>query len=437
MSRANIDRLLKEAYAIADDNFARKGVDSSKQEVVVTRANLRNAFKEAFNKEHRKEFPDSHNPFEGDDSVFNKAASAAMKELRNYLERGGTSGELRSGTRDKIVFHQNSAVQTPFTLLKSAGIKVLQRELAKHNKKPLSPQQQLEIRKGIERLHTNTTVGTARLAYVLKFMETDPKASAFFATRFYKSLADKYGEVTTQYQIIDKAGQKSIKSIHRVSLYLAPRSKNFPGSESNDWRKIRPVLEKKLSQWLRSKDIANTPGSDTETQAGKKKAEHALMQAIKPAKYVKVTSDAKKPKKRNRASQKVISKPRKTKSSVATVPVADYVSQVEKENPAIEFKALIPVLNSMLPNTVKENMGLPRLVNRTGRFADSARIVDITKTPKGYPSIAYTYQRAPYGTFELGGRQGSTDRDPRNLIDTSIRQLVSAELAGRFFTRRV
>ncbi len=101
------------------------------------------------------------------------------------------------------------------------------------------------------------------------------------------------------------------------------------------------------------------------------------------------------------------------------------------------FEMLIGVLNSKLPQVVAKNMGPPRLAFRTGRFARSTRITDIATTGKGFPSVGYTYMRGPYETFEVGNRQGSTDRDPRKLIDLSIREIAAEYAIGRFFTRRV
>ena len=101
------------------------------------------------------------------------------------------------------------------------------------------------------------------------------------------------------------------------------------------------------------------------------------------------------------------------------------------------FQMLIGVINNKLPTTVAKNMGPPRLAFRTGRFARSTRITDIATTGKGFPSVGYTYMRGPYETFEVGNRQGSTDRDPRKLIDLSIREIAAEYAIGRFFTRRV
>ena len=80
----------------------------------------------------------------------------------------------------------------------------------------------------------------------------------------------------------------------------------------------------------------------------------------------------------------------------------------------------------------------PGLVNRTGRFADSVKVTDITQTPQGFPSIGYTYQRDPYEVFEegSGSKWANGYRDPRTLIDKSIREIATQFALGRFYTRR-
>ena len=100
---------------------------------------------------------------------------------------------------------------------------------------------------------------------------------------------------------------------------------------------------------------------------------------------------------------------------------------------------LMAILNEALPRTVAKNMGDPRLNYRTGRFAGSVRVTDIALTAKGHPSIGYTYQRNPYQVFEAssGTRFSSTERDPRSLIDTSIREIAAKQAIGRLFTRRL
>ena len=97
------------------------------------------------------------------------------------------------------------------------------------------------------------------------------------------------------------------------------------------------------------------------------------------------------------------------------------------------------LINAKLPQTVAANMGAPALENRTGRFASSPRVVDVTSTPQGFPSIGYTYQKNPYSVFEKtsGTRFASAERDPRDLIELSIREIAAQLTIGRFYTRRV
>lgn len=102
--------------------------------------------------------------------------------------------------------------------------------------------------------------------------------------------------------------------------------------------------------------------------------------------------------------------------------------------------AIMAQINKDLPETVRKNMGVPGLENRTGAFSESVRMVDAQKTAQGFTSFGYTYDRAPYGVFEMGGGAepwATTDRDPRKVIDVSIRELAARYAIGRFYTRRV
>ena len=96
------------------------------------------------------------------------------------------------------------------------------------------------------------------------------------------------------------------------------------------------------------------------------------------------------------------------------------------------------LLNDVINEAVGKNMISPRLRYRTGRFANSVEVTNVMQGRKGGLIIDYTYQRDPYSTFEVGGRQGSQDRDPRDLIGTSIRE-VAQQIVGKKFirTRRV
>jgi len=107
---------------------------------------------------------------------------------------------------------------------------------------------------------------------------------------------------------------------------------------------------------------------------------------------------------------------------------------------ALDLRSLIPAINEKLPLQVAKNMGSPRLNYQTGRFAGSAQVVDIQQTAKGYPSVHYTYQRSPYQVFEYptgSPRLATPDRDPRSIIDLSIREIATDLIKQRFYTKRV
>lgn len=127
--------------------------------------------------------------------------------------------------------------------------------------------------------------------------------------------------------------------------------------------------------------------------------------------------------KKRKAKSKAITKGKTSRAKQTTVSIAN----------------ILGLINQRLPNTVAKNMGTPRLNFRTGRFAGSVRATEVTKTREGFASIGYTYQRNPYEVFESnsGSRFSSISRDPRSLIDASIREIAAEMALGRIYTRRL
>jgi hypothetical protein len=98
------------------------------------------------------------------------------------------------------------------------------------------------------------------------------------------------------------------------------------------------------------------------------------------------------------------------------------------------------LLQAQIAEQVKDNMGLGgALVNRTGRFAESVTITNVTQTRQGSLTTFYNYMKYPYQTFERGFKQGSTRRDPRLLIHKSIREIAQKLVHNKLNikTRRV
>ena len=100
--------------------------------------------------------------------------------------------------------------------------------------------------------------------------------------------------------------------------------------------------------------------------------------------------------------------------------------------------ALKELLNQVLPDMLLAKMQAPALVNRTGRFRNSAEVTNTMIGPRGGVQVDYTYQRNPYEVFEPGGRLYTPDRNPQKIIGETIRE-VAQQIMGRKFikTRRV
>ena len=143
------------------------------------------------------------------------------------------------------------------------------------------------------------------------------------------------------------------------------------------------------------------------------------------------------PKKKSIAKVKKVSKKTKSKARSKKLRTPNKRRRNSKGVASSPLQ-LIGVLNKKLPDTVRRNMREPGLQNRTGQFAESVKVTNIMQTTQGFASIGYTYQRNPYEVFEMGssGNWATPERDPRTLIDRSIREVAAEFALGRFYTRR-
>lgn len=105
--------------------------------------------------------------------------------------------------------------------------------------------------------------------------------------------------------------------------------------------------------------------------------------------------------------------------------------------------SVIAVINSELHDRIRANMGKGNakavLNYRTGRFANSVKLLKLDVSRPDAISVMYTYMKYPYQTFEPGFKQGApASRDPRALIQKSIRQIINEKFAQELrysFTR--
>jgi len=194
---------------------------------------------------------------------------------------------------------------------------------------------------------------------------------------------------------------------------------------------------KKFEKNFAGLDISNLKGSPSIKDRIAQQVVHVLDPAIKGRpKKATVT-----PKTGSGALKKKRGK-KKKKAKTASLVAPTLLAKAKKRNvksSKVSISQLLPILNAALPAKVAGNMNRPYLESRTGRFASSVRAVDSTKTAKGHVSVGYTYQRDPYGVYETtsGTRFADGDRDPRKIIDQSIRELAAQYGLGRLYTRRV
>lgn len=139
----------------------------------------------------------------------------------------------------------------------------------------------------------------------------------------------------------------------------------------------------------------------------------------------------------NKGSKKVVASGKNSKIVPRVATIKPRNTEPTKRAP--NWLKLLPLINAKLADQVIQNMRAPRLVNRTGTFANSAKVVGVEQTRDGFPSFVFDYERNPYDVFDrTKGRSpwNTPERDPRTLVDVSVREIVREMAIGRFFTRR-
>lgn len=121
---------------------------------------------------------------------------------------------------------------------------------------------------------------------------------------------------------------------------------------------------------------------------------------------------------------KKVTEKQKTKISVPKQNLN--ISKVAEKSPA----NLVNLLNASLHDQIRKNMGTGDrrdvLNYRTGRFATSVKVEQVSTSRMGMITAFYTYMKNPYATFSRGGRQEfPRTRDPKTLISRSIREIAS------------
>lgn len=205
--------------------------------------------------------------------------------------------------------------------------------------------------------------------------------------------------------------------------------KRLKKANPNDWKGIGPAKMQTL--W------ADSPGPiEKLDKLGKAKVIENFLKAVKtkPDLRLKINKKILQEAKKKTKGTKVKHKGKKafrsnTKQAGAARAAISKVQQKAGKNPL----ALRNMLNEMLPVAVAQNMQSPALNYRTGRFANSVRVTNVTQGPRGGNTmIDATYMTNPYETFAPGGDKYTPQRNPERLIRRTLREVATGIIGNKF-----
>lgn len=453
MSKRLIENLLKEVFKVADGSRIRKDISKNQHIVTITHSNLKEAYKDSYISLTKK---DESLPDPRGWKIFDAAAAEAIKLLKLHASPTSKtkSYELPETMNNKLEIKYRSPKNSgsPLKIIKKTGLAYIKSKLNESGRK-LSTRDDM-IKKGvpfaaaasasqigqfntkIEIHHKQTTIGAAQLAASLNKIGTTKYFRDFLQSDELRSLRDAFGSFDLHFDVDLTDFKVSIKEDAHITVDIGSFRTNTAGSEPNDWKHIAPALQEAITVWARKQNWFTRKGSPSPQEDALQLVEHKIMSQLKEIKGAKVMRKTSAPKRKpSRTGIVVAGVVGKNKRN--TKKARSYKPRAKSRGVSSSPLAMLAIINKQLPDAIEKNMGAPSLERRTGRFANSARVTDILQTPQGYPSIGYTYQKYPYQTFEPGYAQGDIHRDPRKIIDKSIREIAAQFAIGRFYTRRV
>ena len=227
-----------------------------------------------------------------------------------------------------------------------------------------------------------------------------------------------------------ESGEKSLGDLFVVvTLHTSELNQQFSEQEKQIFFDLRRKIALMANKAIRDKFLMqNIEGSNTITQD----IEEALVSVLKTgkSKLAKHTTHTGKSKK-----QKInVDQSPNTTGKIATKVAKP--GATTKPPPSANLINLSVLINSQLQDVISANMGdgnSRTILNyRTGRFASTVKLEQLTMSREGMITAFYSYMKNPYATFSVGGRQAiPKSRDPKLLISKSIREIAEQVVTNR------
>tara|TARA_R110001599_G_scaffold61230_2_gene169997 strand:+ start:2370 stop:3770 length:1401 start_codon:yes stop_codon:yes gene_type:complete len=466
MAVRDSEKLLENLLNYVNGKNVRNQIDNFQEIVTLEKSNLVECWKDGYNvlkKKHKNKDLDS-----GETWDWNKGVDQAWPLIQASLETfRSITVNSRLSNNNTIVFTSSKNNKRVYDTIKNPSVKFIEENLKRkltvaQDEIDANPGKFLDnkgkanyqaaaaasdvglIKSSTVRLHRQgSTVGAGQYITAMKWIEKTKFFKNFLTSDEYKTLQDKYGPLKLNYVASGTKKRGLIISPNEdIQIDISTVRENSK-KEKTDWKKIKPDLVKAIKDWALKSEIAGKKGSKSIIENTVTAITLNVATSFESKKNLKVdlVSKNRKTRKKSKASITKKSNFSPKSKSVAKVRLTGAPQRSKTTRGVSSYPLqLIALLNRDLPNRIRNNMTEPSLVNRTGRFSESVKVTDIIKTPRGYPSIGYTYQRDPYEVFEMGNgdpRWATRSRDPRKLIDRSIREVASQYALGRFYTRRV
>lgn len=393
------------------------------------------------------------------DADFLEVGKAVVEAIAEWSNKDRTKGEtLHYVPNQTVKYKARRDFKRPYTIGKKAGSDKIQEILQARGSRKLQGASKENgisprgsevgiVKSGLHRAHQGvTTVGAAQISSVFRFLDQTKGFKGFAKSEEARDIWDIIEEITGTFNTTGtKSGTRpqevSLKEDIYINIDMLSRKDNKAGTEDYDLINLYPKVEKAILKYIESQPIESMSGSRSIEENAEDIVTYMLLNELTKSPRAKVVGPLVRPKGRKKKKTDKDTKGKgKTNNKGSTKTAAALrIRNKKSKSSAMKPLQLIGLINKELPNTVRKNMQLPGLQNRTGKFASSVKVTDVVQTPKGFPSIGYTYDKSPYQVFEMGsgGTPWATpERDPRNVIDRSIREIAAQFAIGRFYTRR-